>query len=433
MTQYSGPRTRIFEDVANNQSTRFRSRNPCTAPWSAWAYNPSYPVYYRFDSMSDVVTPNYHAIVASGGIVNNPMQRTTIKIDVDKIGTYSSRSNVCGYDSEFDGPGSLTDYTDRVLLPGGPSNTLDTSHLLQQAAQAAIAGIDATPYQFMEDLLEFHKTLAFLRDPFSGAAELAERFAWKRQRNLRKGMDLVSATAGAWLTYRYAMRPLAISISNGLSEYQNKVLARKTGLAELGSFGQSRRTSRNFQSGRDYSEGYFYVGTDPAQRWTFWKSKEITAEVRCGVIYEVKNPISSFAEINGLRLKDLPHNLYNIVPYSWVLEHFISVEKSIKGMVNLADPKVNILAAWQVVDENVISKKRLISRTQPGNTYTIDGDTMTTETRTVSREPWLPSFSDTLPVTNLAKAKDAGFILDMASLVVKRLSPPVKRYIGRRV
>lgn len=433
MTQYSGPRTRIFEDVVNNQPTRSRSRNPCTAPWSAWTYNTSWPVYQRYDSMSDVVTPNFKAIVASGGIVNNPMQRTIINIDVDKVGTYSSRANVCGYDSEAEGPGSITDTYDRWLVPGGPSNTVDTSNLLKQAAQAAIAGIDSTPYQFMEDLLEFHKTLAFLRDPFQGAAELAERFAWKRQKNLNKGMDLVSATAGAWLTYRYAVRPLAISIGNGITEYQNKVLARKAQLAELGSFGQSRRTSRNHQDGRSYSEGYYYSGTDPAQRWTFWKSKEIMVTARCGVIYEVKNPISSFAEINGLRLKDLPHNLYNIIPYSWVLEHFISVEKSIKGMVNLADPKVNILAAWQVVDEKTTSKKRLISRTYPGYTYTIDGDTMTTYTNSVNRLPWIPSVSDTLPVTNFAKAKDAGFIADMASLVVKRLSPPVKRYIGRRV
>jgi len=432
MTNYTGSRTRVFKDLVNNQTLMSRTRNPCTAPWSAWAAPaPAYPIYYESDIMTDVVTPDFAKIVASGGIVNNPMQRTIVKMSTTGGGTYSGRANVCGYDSEIVGPGSISDQFDRTYVFPGPTSSVDTSHLLAQAAQAVIAGIDATPYRFMEDGLEFHKTLATLRDPFKGAAELAEAFAWKRQKNLRKGMDLVSATAGAWLSYRYAFRPIAISISNIIGEYQNKVLAEKAQLAELGSFGHTRRTSRNSKSDRDYNEGYYYIGADPAQRWTMWKSKEVNVEVRCGIIYEVTNPISSFAEINGLRLKDLPSNLYNIIPYSWVLEHFVSVEKSIRGMVNLADPKVNILAAWQVVKENTVSKKRLHARTYPGYTYTINGDIFTTETESTTRSPWIPSVSDTLPVSNFERIKDAGFILDLASLVVKQLSPPLRKLIGR--
>lgn len=423
MTTQAGPRFRVFEDSVNYQPTKASTRPDQSSSWAPDTVETAYPVSQHYDSMSDVVTPGYHKIIASGGIVNNPMTRTTIKISCDRVGSYYNKSNA-GNESRVLGPGSVTFRFLQSFVPPGPSTSVNVSNLQQQVAQAVLAGVDSTPYQFMEDVFEFHKTASFLRDPFSGAAELALKFNQRRRNLLRKGHDLVSATAGAWLTYRYALRPLVISITNALNEYNNGVLARKMGLNELGSFGSSRRTSRSFQSGHDRISGLYYSSPDPSNRAGFQRSKETTVEVHGGCLYEVRNPISSFAEVNGLRLKDLPPTLYNLIPYSWVLEHFVSVEKSIQGMINLADPNVNILAAWLTTDTHEVSSDQFVSRELTGHTATINGDIRVTDVRTVQRSPFLPSFSDALPVLTLSKSKDVGFITDMASLVVKRLKPP---------
>lgn len=418
MTTIPGPRTRITNDSSTSEWSRKRIKPP-GGVWGAYTNYVNTVTSKNLDVMSDIVTPNFKERIASGQIINNPMTKT-VHTRSGGGGTYIQ--TYLGEVVEVTGPGSLTQTYLTILGSAAIGSPVDGNVVIARAKQLAIANIDKAPYQFLEDQLEFQKTLDFLKNPFSDAADLAENFQYKRRTNLRHGMSLLNATSKAWLTYRYALRPIVISISNIWRSYEDGVIARATGLPELGSFSSTRRTARGYDTLTRTYAGNVSNGTATNGN-TFYRELDTSFSCRAGIIYEVSNPISSFSEKHGLRLKDLPANLYNIMPYSWVLNRFIDIESAINGMMNLADPKVNILTGWTVTDEHRRSLDRFIERHLTNYTFSVSADNLTENYDQKVRNPWAPSFNDTLPhFTPMRALKDAAFITDLASLVVKRLT-----------
>jgi hypothetical protein len=100
-----------------------------------------------------------------------------------------------------------------------------------------------------------------------------------------------------------------------------------------------------------------------------------------------------------------------------------NITKMIRGITNLADPNVEILAGWVRAKEELVSTVRLTGQTVPGYTVTASGDLVTDKTFVYNRSPWTPRVSDTYPTTTKGRlVEDASSILDLLTLTYFRLT-----------
>lgn len=412
MNEKYGPRTRTTNDYSNNGLITIKTRPYPGGTWSS-SDETQGVVSKNLDVMSDVVVQDFHKRIEAGEVINNSMLKT---IHTISSGSGNYHATPTGVGTEVDWTGQSITRKEMARIPGSfPDHTLNKSFHIAVARQTALANMDSTPYNFLEDQFELHKTISFLKNPFQDAAELARKIDYKRQSNLAHGMTATKALAKAWLTYRYALRPLMFTIRNALYEWQDKQLERATGLR--GSHTLVRRTARGKSEDKidviDFTNGGLYN--------VYSRRQQLSYSARAGILYETTNPIESFSKENGLTLKELPKTLYNLMPYSWALDHFINVNQFIGAMTNLADPKLTILAAWTTTHDISTVTDKWESRTVPGFTITLNADQYKEVIDVKSRTPWYPVFYDTLPSYNAKFYTDVKFLGDLSALVVKRL------------
>lgn len=76
------------------------------------------------------------------------------------------------------------------------------------------------------------------------------------------------------------------------------------------------------------------------------RSSQYSGRASAGVIYEIKSQTTSqnISRILGIRARDIPATLWEIVPYSFVVDWFVNVGTWLNAVV--PDPNVTVLGNW---------------------------------------------------------------------------------------
>lgn len=352
---------------------------------------------------TDVVTPGFLSRVKRGEIINNrySSQRAVL---VSGGGSYNM-ANSLGDRYWTDG-GSLTAYTRLSESPTVPDTIASHNSkfyaALDEVKFNAIANMDKTPYEFMEDALSIKQTLGSLKDIAGKLANLSGTYVSVRNNLVASGRSRTAASGQAWNKYRFEYTPLVMSAMNlHESLYRNPTKL-------------MRRTAR---SGRDVTTAD--RGSYSTTNYDWKHEHDLTSKIRAYIIYSTTNPIDSVPEFYGLRLKDVPVGLWNIVSLSFVVDRFLDISNGIKGFMNLMDPELTILAAgyshhqvrnetWQVTGQHTA-----------GWSGTCTGDTVRTTWTDKWREPWTPGFSDSIPSFRLDQSVTQ--VVDLLALSISRL------------
>lgn len=418
----SKPRFRSFKKPQGfeygsfyNQSTGILSK-----------YEGLYESDYEDGFMRDYVTSNWRALIARGIPVNTPMSYLH-EWKHDGGGNI----HVVRNDKPTQYYWKMTNfYATRWWWNDTPVNKVITGELKpvyydrsnhHRVRLECLSKVDKTPYEFMEDILEIKETLGFISGHFLGMARILRKMhkykAKLAKQMLKAGKDdfiTVGLTSGAnaWLAYRYALRPIWLSANNlslaidNRSSTQPKRRIARAWRADSGNLRSNCRHTWTNQPGifRDFEQTLDY-------NWS----------VRAGIIYEVLNPYNDFQYKFGVRPKDWPIGLYNILPFTFVLEWFISFEKSLKALINLTDPNIKIITGWVTTKEENTMSTKLVDFTVASGWSALEknADTMYTHKKTRGRSVWHPSILDALPIPELRL--DFLKVADLAAINVQLL------------
>jgi hypothetical protein len=372
-------------------------------------YNGPFMVKSVSGEMTDVVTPGYNQIVAAGGIVNNPCHKVHVEI-LEEDGSYSWS---CPNGKYSNGSGPWTSY----WLNRRPCSLLlekvEQAPLAKEVKLKAIANIDKTPYAMGEDVFEIRETLKFLKRPLGSLLDLTAHIRGRRyfRRSLENDLQLAQHIADNWLTYRFAFSPLVQSASNlyeSLFRKEEKLPPR------LHAGGSAVNGS--------YDEDVVQVGGD-SDYVKYSRSCLDNVTHHATVLYEVTNPVTDWRRTYGLRWKDLPTTLWQIVPLSFMVDRLVNIQQGIKGLTNLLDPSIRILAASHATRENLFQTIQATERFKDdGCSQVLNGGIRSTEDTVYTRNPWTPSVGDIVPgFTPRRLVKDATSVVDLITLILQRV------------
>jgi hypothetical protein len=114
--------------------------------------------------------------------------------------------------------------------------------------------------------------------------------------------------------------------------------------------------------------------------------------------------------------------MWQIFPLSFMVDRVIDISTFSKGVINLADPNVKILAASLRRKTTWIESYKLQSMWWNGYTGHAQGNTNEHTYFEYERTPWVPSFVDTLPKVTLGYlVDDATKIADLCALIRGRI------------
>lgn len=384
----------------------------------------------QLNYMADVSTPDFFTRIANGEIINNPMEKGQLSLG-DGGGSLSGINPAAPVTDQIrlDGDGSVTSACIQRFVIPTVSYYAKPDDPLAEAKFKALEKIDSVPYALLEDYAELGKTFQTLRDPFRALKDLTfefnehrtGRFNRNRRARVYDQMDWVRATSSTWLEYRFAIGQIMRTAEKFLKEYEDSVIRRATGI-EKGSFFKPRRESR--ASVPLVPKQWDQETTNAAGSARLRNWGETSGIASAGILYEVTNPLATFTQTHGLRLKDAPRVGWNLIPYTWAIDRFVNISGFITGVINLSDPKVKILTAWEKHDTNTVVKHQFLGLTSPGWTYSLSADILEDSRKLVVRNPWVPTFFDAVPKVQVPT--DVYTLLDFTAVILRNLrgNPP---------
>lgn len=384
--------------------------NPVGSDSYALVYGP-YQYFYSYKQMGDWVTKPYQKLISKGAIINNPCS-------FEKTERNESDGTVTGVHTngsyyEYSGPVTSKWLADMVLAgtltDRAAGNQVDPPVMIAIAKQRALANIDSSTYGFAEDIAEIRDTLGFIRNPLGGI--LKETRALRR--SLPSHRPLSQIPADAWLSYRFVITPSLKSIFDALeavSRLLPKLPERQVAHGFIVDSGEVAKT---------------ISGTSLFSQLVFEDSYQWNVHYKGSILYEVRNPINDWKRLLGLRLKDIPVTAWNIVTLSFMVDRFLDISKAIQGLVNLADPSIQILAGSVTVRDEVIQKIALVDKIElpPSDwTSTAVGGTREDLAYSYRRTTWKPTVADVMPRLRLGGlVSDATKIADLVALTLNVL------------
>lgn len=397
--QVSGP---VFDDrVQSNQN--------------GWVATNQQNVSENTRQMVDIVTANYAKKIARGDIINNGC--TYGQSSFDCTGLSYMQSTGIQYPTSwtrFDG-GCETLLRCSQVPP--TSLTEELADVEGNCKVRAIAQMDRTPYAFGEDLGEIGETIRFLKRPMKSLSDLATTMRSVAHNRAKHNSVAVSkALADVWTTYRFAAMPLVLSMYDALWAFNEGVNKSRNRLERL--------TARGFD---EASYRYSDENDRTAGNNTYTSSRTFEAELEghASILYTVSNPAAAWRFNLGLRNKDIPLTLWQLVPLSFMVDRVLDISTSIQAAINIADPSLEILAASYRFKQ--LERGEFHTHTAVDNRglydIDIDGGTLKTESFIYDRSTWVPSVSD-VKVSNVKErlTQDVTSIVDLAAIIIQRLA-----------
>jgi hypothetical protein len=224
------------------------------------------------------------------------------------------------------------------------------------------------------ELVEFRKTFSLLKNDILTVTSILRdiRRHWKRYKKYGSTFDEIATN---YLKIRYGYTPLLMTIKS-LMDFKEKTT--------------KRYTSRGFSSASDSASLTGQInGSAWLADWETKVSKQL--DVRAGVLYDYQ---FTLADQLGLSPKNIPAAMYELIPFSFVVDWAVNLGDWIQAVTPKAG--VNYLASWVVTREVTQIERRasfspiqLANYTRTDNRYLSWFETTIETIRTPSAQPAL--------------------------------------------
>lgn len=328
--------------------------------------------------MHDVVTPNFKVLRSNGTIVNSPMSRSLDFWDYGDVNVHCVQTlntvNPAAQGHTFaDFNGSVGVYPEaqsileEFQIPSIPD-------VVSMSSQLRV-GIDVDKYRFLAavnarnkvspvfvqsivSLAEMHKTIGMIANVARTLARL--RQAISRNASIddiyhilggkfsvaKVKRKIVDPVYNRWLEYRYGWTPLIMELQGALKALDpariKKIRATARGKAKAS---KDETWTRNYK----FADPNFGTNDYLFQQLT-------TVECRAFVLFEAD---LQFQTARDFGLTEIPLAMWELVPYSFVVDWFLPIGDWLEAIT----PKLGV----KVLAEGITSKRdRLLSRTVTG-------------------------------------------------------------------
>lgn len=370
-----------------------------------------------FTVMHDIVTPNFKELRDAGVYVNTPMNSYSLYVQNSYGGMTSTAVNAST--GQFIDSHIFSAIDPSLFYLGGVRSNetfhrkIDDTDAYLVAKNNLLANVDKPTFAFGEDIAEFMKTVATLRGLFGGSLnyfQLLDKLIKGKYRHL----PFDAALAAAWLEIRYAFRPILYSLYNLSAMIEKKAIERRKRRPEVlraRGYGRNDTTLTNSYT--------------VSQQWLKWEEEiveNVTTNVYCGCIYSMKVNENPILGTLGLRFQDVPVTMWNLMPYSWVCDHFINLSKIIPAVITLNRPDLTVHCGWtKTVKQRQLTRK--LTGVRPNNSWNASssgGDVSENLVElTISRNPDQFDFGlSRLPEVPLTFNVDLAFLADILALLV---------------
>lgn len=348
-----------------------------------------------YSTCYDVVTPGFAQRVSEGEIVNNPFSKVTMEYPSMGDDGYAAHQVVNGYTHTCGMSRDACLSTHGPVQAGSPQR-ISVDNLIKLAQTAALANVRSASLQGLVTVAEFGKTLRMLLHPLRavqkslrkarddyqrdldryGAA--VNRFAsikshrarqkalvsWKRTTDARdakkraadakssaKIVNRVGFIPDMVLTYNLGIKPLLMDID---------AVLRKIPQLEI----YERRTSRATKSDKTEWHEFVSLPTKGTSVYNYRMDYSEECVVRAGVMYA---DVFETSQHYGYRLADVPAALWEIIPFSFVVDYAVNVEQYINALsINCGTKN---LAYFTKVVTTVQVSRTLVSISDPVWSY----------------------------------------------------------------
>lgn len=287
-------------------------------------------------TMMDEPHAHFKKRKASGELVFGDMviTETTRSYVPTNIGWWDLPSRTAWY---YDG-----DFASAAETLGGPLliSEVDMGRLGEVALVKAYANAHQPKVLGGELVSDINATLSMLRRPFSGAQDLLKRMhKFRLKRKGKTAVMALKASKDAWLEYRYGWKPLLLDADATMHAVAERILSER----------KQRLVARCSEQLATTRSSQFTMAPlwDPA----VWQGSGTVATnsqvvAHAGVIYDVdmSTGISLTNADFGTRPSDLPSTVWEIIPYSFVLDWFVNVGDWIQAVTPV--PGVTIQGSW---------------------------------------------------------------------------------------
>jgi hypothetical protein len=282
--------------------------------------------WYTYEEMYDNVTPRFFSRSANGELIVNPLKQTWTR---STWGSYHWEGHrPPGGAAEADYIHSGCSYAAIGDAPADSSGLL--TDLKTEAATALLAKINASAVQGIVIGGELKSTLNLLKSPLGGISRLIHKGSRRRLRS----SEIYNAASNSWLSARYGWRPILYDIEDIMSAVNERH--------------RRRTTVRANRSGSNT----FSVETTETQmahsNCTVVRDGTRNYDVRTGAIVEVS---PDFAYSAGVRLRDIPRSVWDLLPYSFVADWFFNIGDYIDAIIPSSNSKV--VASWTTTDQKI--------------------------------------------------------------------------------
>lgn len=446
-----GRRERQFDGVLEDSNTRTLTACSPTAPtYLSYAGGLNGP--YRF--MTDYVTPRFTQRSNSGEIVNKPCTKLEVNYSTERTGYEHTRDGFPSSCGTY--PGTTWKDHNEFLL-GRVFGNLDWKaeitnkdnapwvDLRSEASTKALSYVKKPDVSYPTVLGEIRGTLRMLRNPIKALTDLTRKHSQsiKReatrqrrrarelqrsrklgltevelrlaQKDVREGdlraLQIAQGAGNQYLTWLYGVRPLLQDIEGTLD-------------ALFHDNWSPRHTARGKAVWQDTTvdEIYQSIGS-PLTGIYMTRTVDVRAEVRAGFLYEHTFDLQDRL---GWNASSVPAALWELVPYSFLVDQVVNVGQTLKALVAAATTRP--LAQW-ISERAIITVTRQVTDTgfdpsPPGGgnwTRTIecrDKDSVVIET--YSREPNVQLWTN-IALRSTFVTPDLGTGLAHLSLLLQKL------------
>jgi len=323
-------------------------------------YQPSAnPTAGAVDEISDFVTPNFRKRKNDGEVIMSAVDLIKERVSSSKdfmkwSWTQGAEPHSFEVDGDFVAHGSVL--ATRPAWYNTRVTDAKSSVLVDAAAKVASEEI-----QSLVTIAEAHKAAAMMAKPFAAAREILGKISslkTLRRYGLKDGIlpfsvdmhSLSVAIRNSWLEYRFGWKPLLYDIENAEEAFFKNVLWEP----------KVRRLVARSSHKVEWETNDVYTprwgGTDK-----FSRKVNHSTKVSAGILYELSDldVVDAAKRHMGVRLADVPASIWEVVPYSFVLDRFVNVGNWLKAI--MPKPGVTIRGRWITTRENIKEQHSAVS------------------------------------------------------------------------